>query len=85
MRGEEEDRGVDRKGVKWRVKCGGVECMVQRVELREAERSREERYDRREEKRERVKEMRGNRKGWWRGVERSSAVEWSSIVEKCNV
>ena len=31
MRGEEDDRGVDRKGVKWRVKCGGVECMVQRV------------------------------------------------------
>ena len=29
------------------------------------ERSREERYDRREEERERVKEMRGNGKGWW--------------------
>ena len=25
MRGEEEERGVERKGVKWRVKCGGVE------------------------------------------------------------
>ena len=55
----------------------GVESIV--------ERSREKRYDRREVKRERVKEIRGNRKGWWRGVERSSAVEWSSIVEKCNV